>query len=118
MTTLGKGLKPSTPSKVAYRLSIAVRTSTGAKAEWAGHPLVAGVLSAPIPNFADLSLFTPRGRVINGRAGPPDQDASSACAWHSFSAGLYTACAAQGQSLPWLPSPDLGYKAMRAIERA
>jgi hypothetical protein len=115
------GLKPSTPSKVAHRRPIAVGgVPMGAhRVGWVGHPAVTRVLSAsdaPLsPGKASVAQFTPRLTTIDGRKGSLNQNGGS-CSWHSYAAALYTAAAAQGKALPWLPSPDFGYKTARAIE--
>jgi hypothetical protein len=124
------GLKPSTPSKVAHRRPIAVGgVPMGAhRVGWVGHPEVTrGLPSTGSPTSAgkvSVARFTPRLTTINGRKGPLNQNGGS-CSWHSYAAALYTAAAAQGSrslgigaSLPWLPSPDFGYKTTRALERA
>lgn len=117
MTTYELGLKPSTPSKVAHRRPVAVQAPMGQRMGWVGHPAVTRHLSSSGPSTkVSVARFTPRLTPINGRKGSLNQNGGS-CSAHSYAAALYTAAAAQGKPLPWLPSPDFEYKATRAIER-
>lgn len=76
-----KGLKPSTPSKIAHRLG--------------AHRL--GLVGTP-KGASDLTPFlAPR----------MDQGASSTCHAHSLASAIYAAFSAKGKSLPFVPSPLL-----------
>lgn len=113
--TFELGLKPSTPSKVAHRRPIAMQVPMGHRAGWMGHPAIAPHLSDTRPTKVSVAQFTPRLTTINGRKGSLNQNGGS-CTGHSYAAALYTAAAAQGKPLPFLPSPDFEYKTTRAIE--
>jgi hypothetical protein len=113
-----KGLKKPTPAKLAALNLKPIVVPHPQSQGWVGHPLVAHIISSALSSGHDLGGSTPRTNVINGRSGALDQGPTSSCTWHSFSAGLYTACRAQGRPLPFLPSMDLGYKVTRALERA
>lgn len=88
-----KGCKPSTPAKVAHRVS------------FAGHPAAA----APLTASADLGAYTP-ARL--------DQTRTGSCTAHSFGCSCYTALAAAGSPLGFVPSPKTTYACTRAIERS
>jgi hypothetical protein len=79
-----KGLKRSTPSKIAHRL--------GAHQ----HPAIGMALSAGPRGSAEL---TPCARLDQGR--------SSTCHAHAAAAACWTAFNAAGKPLPWVPSPLL-----------
>ena len=88
-----KGCKPSTPAKVAHRVS------------FAGHPAA----SAPLAASADLSAFAPP--VM-------DQTKTGSCTAHSIAGATYTALAAAGTPLGFVPSPRTTYACTRALERS
>ena len=88
-----KGCKPSTPAKVAHRVS------------FAGHPAAA----APLAASADLSAFAPS--VM-------DQTKTGSCTAHSIAGATYTALAAAGTPLGFVPSPRTTYACTRALERS
>lgn len=60
------------------------------------------------PDEVDLSPFAPP--VL-------DQGSTSACTMHAIGGAAVTSCAKAGTPLPFFPSPDLGYKLGRCIDR-
>jgi Papain family cysteine protease len=117
MTPRGKGLKPTTPEKVTRRY-LSVRAARRLNLPHLGDSAVASALAQPLPDEIDLWQAVPRLQTIGGRTGALDQGPTGSCTGHSYSAGIYTACAAQNQPLAGLPSPDFAYKTARAAERA
>lgn len=102
-----KGCKPSTPHKLGAFKTL-TRDDVARRL---------GVSFVPSSDM-DLSGFTPRRSVINGRTGSLNQGGTSSCTTHSRAGALVTAAGAQGVSLLAVPSPDLPYKGARALERA
>ena len=87
----GRGLKPSTPERIAHRRSIA------------GHPRLVAALS---------------GGCLLDAPQVMDQGQTSTCWAHSLSAGLWTSCNALRKPIQFVPSPldiaSLGYALIRS----
>jgi hypothetical protein len=94
MSRYGRGARPSSRAKLAAAFPAS------------SHQLIRRALLAPLPAAASLAQYEPT-RL--------DQGSTSACTAHALAAAVYTA--AHG-GLTWVPSPDLEYKATRALERA
>jgi hypothetical protein len=86
VSRFGKGLKPSTPHKVAHRM--------GAEA----HPAIAAALAAGPKGAADLTPLLPE-RL--------DQGQTETCFAGSLAVGIFVALASAGKPLPFVPSPLL-----------
>lgn len=82
----GKGLKPSTWVKIKHLVSALL------------HPDISAAHAAGPIGRADLSVFCPPG-------GPYDQNGSSTCHANAFVGSAYTALAAAGKPLLFVPSP-------------
>jgi hypothetical protein len=83
----GRGLKPPTPGKSAHRLGAAEH-----------HADIRSALGSGIRGNADLSSFL---------CGRMDQGSTETCFAHSGAAGIFTARAAVGKPMLWVPSPLL-----------
>jgi hypothetical protein len=91
----GKGARPSNPRKLAGAMAAS------------SHPVLRAALAAgAIPAAASLASYEPT-RLDQGQTG--------SCTAHGLAGAVFTA--AKG-GLLWIPSPDVEYKATRALERA
>jgi len=64
--------------------------------------------AAAVPDAASLADHLPQQM---------DQGQTGACVWHAVPASCWTAASKAGRPLPFLPSPDCGYKITRCLDR-
>jgi hypothetical protein len=69
------------------------------------------------PQIARLYTLPASASLESFEAAIEDQGQTSSCTGHGTSQGLWTAFAAAGQPLPWVPSPGGIYKLARAVAR-